>query len=910
MLARYAHLLVECERDLALLASPSSAVKPEWLHTLLATGLDPRIQDQNRKFLGQWTLRSDFDTTQALDSFTSFLGNEFLSWAMEGHNFVSTTKQQHRELRCSHGDQLTGYVARLLQQQQDSGPGAERLVDAMLEFLVRRHSTMFAYAAVHLLRGIGLAMEATPTLCLTKQQTELLLEIASWRSLPEVATDFITLQCLRIRQTAEVRSDKPIETELSSLGRERLKNLQAAVTLLEKSTLGKVVPEDLATVQRSQRDVAIEAIVAKCEQLTRSQQAVVSRGSTEVQNALEDIWSDLEYLEYPRAVLVKVPAAILNRGVVALALDEENECQTGIRAFLYATLPRVLDLTQRRSFLLAPLMASVRDVLLSMPAAADLFDVEDFIIKLARNPSEPSVDSQLEYSVLPLLETLATSDAQLFQSHYFGKGEGYGFAAYLDLISRAGTTNLKLIRDLLDTLFARWKRQKIPPPTMTAWKTTLQLQVMLLCFEQYAKVTSTQELEPLVKDLYFILSIEPLPRFRYLMEWMVVRLQVQHPELQSQTLQLLGSKDHHSNPKYLASLSKMGVMLASTPSSSESFATELAAAFIAMSSSSKIVIRHEAQWCFPMLMDQARSRGWASIIQNKAYISLDDYIRSLPRFGDPPPERVWSKLNVVEDHTMTNLVEGLWTQLDYTRAPYARHDDFVALAQADTQLDTLAWPAPCLPLGPSIPQSLRPEPADHSPPKDLLGPKQMTQDEAIALQTKGTAYLKSSIDDSDATGSRKHDLILVASLIENPYNLGGLSRVSEIFGAQAMYVRDPRIVAEKDFTSVAVSSHNHLDIQPLTVPDMSAFLTHKRNEGWTVVGIEQTDRSVLLGSAECSLPDKSILVLGSEREGMPAAVLGECDVLVEIPQIGVTRSMNVQTAAAVVLYEYGRQHKK
>jgi tRNA guanosine-2'-O-methyltransferase len=44
--------------------------------------------------------------------------------------------------------------------------------------------------------------------------------------------------------------------------------------------------------------------------------------------------------------------------------------------------------------------------------------------------------------------------------------------------------------------------------------------------------------------------------------------------------------------------------------------------------------------------------------------------------------------------------------------------------------------------------------------------------------------------------------------------------------------------------------------------------------------------------------------------GMPAAVLGECDILVEIPQVGVTRSLNVQTAAAIVLFEYGRQHGK
>jgi tRNA guanosine-2'-O-methyltransferase len=410
----------------------------------------------------------------------------------------------------------------------------------------------------------------------------------------------------------------------------------------------------------------------------------------------------------------------------------------------------------------------------------------------------------------------------------------------------------------------------------------------------------------MLKDFYFVLSLEPLPRFRYLMEWTLVRIQIRHPELCSQTLDMLATKDHQSNPKFLASLMKMGVMLATAKSGTEEFARRLATIFIALSSSSKIIVRHEAQWAFPQLMDHARTQEWTTILTNSAYISLDEYIRSLPRFGDPPAERVMSKIDPVSDHTMSNLVEGLWTDLDYTRPPYTTHQDFAALYNNDAELCTTNWPASCMPLGEAIPKPPRPSTISDEIPNPQK-PKPISQEEAIALQTKGTAYLKTSLDDESAQTS-KHSLLVVASLIENPYNLGGLSRASEIFGAQAMYVRDPRVIAEKDFTSVAVSSHNHIDILPLPVPDISAWVASKKSEGWTVVGIEQTDRSVLLGDASAVLPEKTILVLGSEREGMPAAVLGECDLLVEIPQVGVTRSLNVQVAAAIVLFEYGRQH--
>ena len=80
-------------------------------------------------------------------------------------------------------------------------------------------------------------------------------------------------------------------------------------------------------------------------------------------------------------------------------------------------------------------------------------------------------------------------------------------------------------------------------------------------------------------------------------------------------------------------------------------------------------------------------------------------------------------------------------------------------------------------------------------------------------------------------------------------------------------------------------------------------------QGYTVVGVEQTDRSVLLGAEGTKLPEKTLLIMGREKEGVPAHVLGECDLLVEIPQRGLTRSMNVQTAAGCVLYEYARQHQ-
>ena len=53
---------------------------------------------------------------------------------------------------------------------------------------------------------------------------------------------------------------------------------------------------------------------------------------------------------------------------------------------------------------------------------------------------------------------------------------------------------------------------------------------------------------------------------------------------------------------------------------------------------------------------------------------------------------------------------------------------------------------------------------------------------------------------------------------------------------------------------------------------------------------------------------KTVLVLGQEREGIPAAILDILDGTIEIPQLGLVRSLNVHVSGAIALYEYTRQH--
>jgi tRNA guanosine-2'-O-methyltransferase len=82
-------------------------------------------------------------------------------------------------------------------------------------------------------------------------------------------------------------------------------------------------------------------------------------------------------------------------------------------------------------------------------------------------------------------------------------------------------------------------------------------------------------------------------------------------------------------------------------------------------------------------------------------------------------------------------------------------------------------------------------------------------------------------------------------------------------------------------------------------------LEQKAN-GYYIFGLEQTASSVSLETME--FPDQpTILLLGREKEGIPVELLQAVDQCVEIPQLGIIRSLNVHVSGAIAIWEVTKQ---
>ncbi|XP_076647010.1 tRNA (guanosine(18)-2'-O)-methyltransferase TARBP1 [Halictus rubicundus] len=170
-------------------------------------------------------------------------------------------------------------------------------------------------------------------------------------------------------------------------------------------------------------------------------------------------------------------------------------------------------------------------------------------------------------------------------------------------------------------------------------------------------------------------------------------------------------------------------------------------------------------------------------------------------------------------------------------------------------------------------------------------------------------YISSTIRESISKKKILPDeegIIVVACLIDRTPNLGGLARTCEIFNVKELVIANLSQIRDKEFQNLSVSAENWITITEVKPNDLSKYLLEKRDMGWSLIGVEQTVNSITL--LNMKFKKKSILVLGNEKDGIPANLIPLFDTCIEIPQYGVIRSLNVHVCGAICIWQYAMQH--
>lgn len=189
-----------------------------------------------------------------------------------------------------------------------------------------------------------------------------------------------------------------------------------------------------------------------------------------------------------------------------------------------------------------------------------------------------------------------------------------------------------------------------------------------------------------------------------------------------------------------------------------------------------------------------------------------------------------------------------------------------------------------------------------------------TLSETLFFQRKAIPMMMLKLDEADHRQAvlesvERLPMIVCASLLDRAPNLGGLTRTCEVFGLQAVTMNDLTVMNTKDFQSVSVTAEKWIKCLHVPVEGLQEWLLHMKNEkGYALVGLEQCSDSVCIDDFQ--FQEKTILVLGNELRGMPAPYLSLLSSVVEIPQYGTIRSLNVASAASIMISQFVFQMKR
>ncbi len=156
-----------------------------------------------------------------------------------------------------------------------------------------------------------------------------------------------------------------------------------------------------------------------------------------------------------------------------------------------------------------------------------------------------------------------------------------------------------------------------------------------------------------------------------------------------------------------------------------------------------------------------------------------------------------------------------------------------------------------------------------------------------------------------AEDRRERPFIVIADGITDPHNLGALIRCAEGVGAHGLIIPKRRAVGLTPVvTRASCGAIEHLAIAKVT--NLASTIDILKEKGVWIFTAEAGGDAYYETDFKCPCA----IVLGSEGEGVSRLIKDKSDYITSIPMYGHVNSFNVSTAAAIILAEIARQHRK
>ncbi len=139
---------------------------------------------------------------------------------------------------------------------------------------------------------------------------------------------------------------------------------------------------------------------------------------------------------------------------------------------------------------------------------------------------------------------------------------------------------------------------------------------------------------------------------------------------------------------------------------------------------------------------------------------------------------------------------------------------------------------------------------------------------------------------------------LALDAAQDPGNIGTITRTGDAFGSTGLILLGN--CADPYDPTALRASMGAIFSQRLVKASFADFVQWKQHHNYSVIG---TSKAALHDYREVAYQLPIVLLMGSERQGLSSEQQAICDLMVSIPMVGRSDSLNLAVATGIVLYE-------
>jgi 23S rRNA (guanosine2251-2'-O)-methyltransferase len=158
------------------------------------------------------------------------------------------------------------------------------------------------------------------------------------------------------------------------------------------------------------------------------------------------------------------------------------------------------------------------------------------------------------------------------------------------------------------------------------------------------------------------------------------------------------------------------------------------------------------------------------------------------------------------------------------------------------------------------------------------------------------------VSTEDFKKQQKFPITLVLDNIRSSLNVGSAFRSADAFNTAKVILigQTPTPDTNPDMRKTALGGTDSVDWE--FHPSITDSIHQLKKNGFTIYGIEQTEKAIQLQQWQPTINEKTAFVFGNEVNGVSDEAIALCDTILEIPQFGTKHSLNIAVSLGIVLW--------